>query len=79
MHGTVFGLTSMLDSRVTAYFPKFSMNFDEENSLLCGFLDLCFAVGYLVARASGVDVSTSLDALRTEFDAMQVRFISASG
>jgi hypothetical protein len=79
MHGTVFGLTSMIDSRVTTHFPKFNMDFDEENALLCGFLDLCFAVGYLVGRVSGVDVSASLDSLRTEFDAIQVRFVSGSG
>jgi hypothetical protein len=78
MHGTVFGLTSMLDSRVATQFPKFNMDFDEENALLCGFLDLCLAVGYLVGRVSGVDIA-SLDPLRTEFAAMQIRFVSGSG
>jgi hypothetical protein len=76
LHGTVFALASMLDSRVTRHFPKFSMDFDEENALLCGFLDLCLGVAYLVGRVSGVDVSATLDPLRSEFDAMQVRFVS---
>ena len=65
----------MLEPGVSQRFPRFSMEFDEESELLCGFLDLCLGVGRLVGRVSGVDVSATLDPLRTDLDAMRLLFV----
>lgn len=76
IHGTFFAMGTMLEPGVSRRFPGFSMEFDEENELLCGFLDLFLGDGRLIGRVSGIDVSATLDPLRENFDAIRARYVA---